>query len=284
MASLKTVVGIDIGGSHVTACRADMQTMNIVPGSTHRNTVNPAASPEEILDVFSCTIRESLALAATEELYLGVAMPGPFDYEQGISYIKGLGKYETLYGLNIKAMLAERLGIVTAQIRMMNDATAFLLGEICDREQLCRQRVVGITLGTGLGSACYHNGSIHAGGLYKLPYLDGIAEDYISTRWFLQQYPGKVSGVRELADKYDTEPEVRHLFTTFGEHLARVLLKQFPPGSQDVLIIGGNIARAWNLFIPPMQALLESNGSFMQVLPAQKGEQAPILGAAALWK
>lgn len=284
MVPFKTVVGIDVGGSHVTACAADLHTMKIIPGSTCRCIVNPAAPPEEILEVLSRTIRKSLAQPMSPELHLGVAMPGPFNYEQGISYIKGLGKYEQLYGLNIKEMLAEHLGIPATQIRMMNDATAYLLGEICDREDLCRQRVVGITLGTGLGSAWYHNGSTYAGGLYKLPYLDGIAEDYISTRWFLQQYSGKVSGVRELAGKYAAEPEVRNLFTTFGENLARILLQQFPPGSQDVLIIGGNIARAWNLFIPPMQALLKSKVSTMQVLPAQKGEQAPMLGAAALWK
>ncbi|NII23521.1 ROK family protein [Pseudoflavitalea sp. X16] len=282
--AVKTVVGVDVGGSHVTACRADLHTMTIIPGSTCRYTINPAASPEEILDVLSLTVRESLAHATTAELYLGMAMPGPFDYEQGISYINGLGKYESLYGLNVKTMLAERLNIVPAQIRMMNDATAFLLGEVCDNEVLRRQRVAGITLGTGLGSAWYHNDQTYPGALYKLPYLDGMAEDYISTRWFLQQYSGTVSGVRELAGKYSTESEVRDLFTTFGEHLANILLLQFPPGSQDVLIIGGNIARAWHLFIPPMQALLESNGSTMQVLPAQKGEQAPVLGAAALWQ
>ncbi|MBO9562933.1 MAG: ROK family protein [Niastella sp.] len=284
MAAVKTVIGIDVGGSHVTACAADLHTMKIIPGSTRRHVIDPAASPETILDVLSTTIIESLAQPLSAQLHLGVAMPGPFDYEQGISHIQGLGKYEQLYGLNIKTMLAERLGIATAHIRMMNDATAYLLGEICDREDLCRQRVVGITLGTGLGSAWYHNGVTHACGLYKLPYLDGMAEDYISTRWFLQQYSGQVSGVRELADKYATESEIRNLFTTFGENLARVLLKQFPPGSQDVLIIGGNIARAWDLFIPPMQAVLANNGCAMQVLPAQKGEQAPMLGAAALWK
>lgn len=284
MAVVKTVIGMDVGGSHVTACVTDLHTMKIVPGSTRRYTVDPAASPEGILDVLSRTIRETLTQPLCAELYLGIAMPGPFDYEQGISYIQGLGKYEQLYGLNIKEMLAERLGVPATQIRMMNDATAYLLGEVCDREDLCRQRVVGVTLGTGLGSAWYHNGVTHAGGLYKLPYLDGMAEDYISTRWFLQQYSGKVSGVRELAGKYATESEVRNLFTTFGENLARILLKQFPPGSQDALIIGGNIARAWDLFIPSMKAVLQTNGSTMQVLPAEKGEQAPMLGAAALWK
>lgn len=282
--SLYKVVGMDIGGSHVTACQADLTAMRILPSTTCRMTVDPAAAPEEILDVLSLTIRETLAHTLTTELLLGVAMPGPFDYEEGISYIRDLGKYESLYGLNIKMLLAERLGIPATQIKMLNDASAYLLGELCDNPVLLSQRIVGVTLGTGFGSAFYHDGTTHDGTLYKWPYLDGLAEDYISTRWFMQQYSGTAKGVRELADKYISEPEVRALFKTFGENLGTVLAQSCPAGDRDGVVIGGNIARAWDLFIPHTQEVLDAHGISMRLLPAQKGEQAPILGAAALWK
>jgi glucokinase len=167
---------------------------------------------------------------------------------------------------------------------MMNDATAFLQGEICDSPSLLQQRVAGITLGTGLGSAWYEDGQLHDGDLYRLPYLSGMAEDYISTRWFMQQYNGTISGVKELAAKYPHEPQVYELFKTFGEHLAAVLLQKFPPGSRDAIIIGGNIANAWSLFIPHTTTVFEQLGVSMNLLPALKGEQAPVLGAASLWK
>ncbi len=66
-------------------------------------------------------------------------MPGPFDYEKGISFIKDQNKYESLYGLNVKEMMAERLGVSTDHIRLMNDAGCFLQGEVmggrCPRVQ-----------------------------------------------------------------------------------------------------------------------------------------------------
>ena len=61
---------------------------------------------------------------------IGIAMPGPFDYENGICYIKGLDKYESLFNLNVKEMLAQQLNIERSDIYMMNDASCFLKGEV----------------------------------------------------------------------------------------------------------------------------------------------------------
>lgn len=277
-------IGIDVGGSHVTAYQTDLQEMKVIPETYCRLSLYAGASTEEILDVLSLTISESRENIPAGKLYLGMAMPGPFDYQEGICLIKGLGKYDSLYGLNVKKLLAERLLIPSTRIRMMNDATAFLKGEMAVCPALTDQRVAGITLGTGLGSALYQNGQFEEGNLYQLPYLDGVAEDYISTRWFINHYNGNISGVKELADRYPLELAARNLFTCFGENLARVLLAKFPPGSIDVLIIGGNIAKTWDYFYPSLRSLLEINNCFMEIRLAQKGEQATVLGAAALWK
>jgi glucokinase len=45
------------------------------------------------------------------QVRIGISMPGPFDYENGICLIKGQNKYEALYGLYIKGLLADKLGI-----------------------------------------------------------------------------------------------------------------------------------------------------------------------------
>jgi len=56
-------------------------------------------------------------------------MPGPFDYENEISYITGITKYEALYKLNVKEMLTKALRIDKDDILMKNDAACFLAGE-----------------------------------------------------------------------------------------------------------------------------------------------------------
>ncbi len=73
-------------------------------------------------------------------------MPGPVDYERGICYIKDQGKYDQLYGLNIKDLLAARLGIPPDHIRMMNDALCFLKGEIAGGAIKGCKSALGLTL------------------------------------------------------------------------------------------------------------------------------------------
>ena len=40
---------------------------------------------------------------------LAFRMPGPFDYVKGISYIRGVAKYENLYGFNIADAVSDEL-------------------------------------------------------------------------------------------------------------------------------------------------------------------------------
>ena len=42
---------------------------------------------------------------------IGFAMPGPFDYVKGICYIRGVAKYENLYGINVGEAIAEALKV-----------------------------------------------------------------------------------------------------------------------------------------------------------------------------
>jgi glucokinase len=63
------------------------------------------------------------------KLQIGFAMPGPFDYEKGISWLNGNAKYETLYGYDLKLLLAEHLGVYKENIYFINDAAAF--GRCC---------------------------------------------------------------------------------------------------------------------------------------------------------
>jgi glucokinase len=56
--------------------------------------------------------------------------------------------------------LAERFGWQPGQVRFLLDSAAFLLGEIGAGEARGVERAVGITLGTGIGSAFAVDGQI----------------------------------------------------------------------------------------------------------------------------
>ena len=85
-------------------------------------------------------------------------------------------------------MPAGCLDISPSGIKFMNDASCFLHGEVfCGAAYKCEE-ALGFTLGTGLGSAIYKNGIAEDGEMWCSAYKDGIAEDYLSTRWFERRY------------------------------------------------------------------------------------------------
>lgn len=84
---------------------------------------------------------------------VGLAFPGPFDYERGISLIQGVRKFDRLYGLDVTESLLARLeGAGVEECRYVNDAAAFALGECFCGAASGAGRVMALTLGTGFGS------------------------------------------------------------------------------------------------------------------------------------
>lgn len=189
-------MGIDIGGTHITAGVVDMNEHKLIEHSIIRIDTNSGDSVSSVLESWATAIRESSATINDSISGIGIAMPGPFDYENGISEIRGLGKYDALFGCNIRYALASRLKDISPQrIRFMNDAHCFLVGESWYREEN-NQRLIGLTFGTGFGAAFWKNDRIvvdgdgvpEGGFLFNQPFRNSTAEDYFNGRWFIQRY------------------------------------------------------------------------------------------------
>jgi glucokinase len=282
------VLGIDIGGSHLTAALVNETTRKFVPESYTRMRVNSKGTAEEILSTWSSAIADIFKTHAVTGKRIGLAMPGPFDYERGISLIKGLDKYEALYQLNVKQLLSEKLGIPVTSILMMNDAACFLRGEVYYGAAKGYTDVIGITLGTGTGSATHHKGVTQDANLGPSPFMDSIADEYFSTRWFVKRYAAlsgnAVKDVKELAGRYADDEHVKTVFSEFVKNLV-VFLKGFVKTENPQLIVmGGNIAQSASLFLDELKAQLTAKGINIPVVTAQLGEEAAILGAASLFE
>lgn len=280
---MNLVAGADIGGTHVTAGLVDINNRKLIDSSLVRKHIDPAADSNTIIREWCDAILDCHSTAGIDIQKIGIAMPGPFDYANGISYIKGLHKYENLYGLNVKNKMAEQLQVDPAQISFKNDAQAYMAGELFCGCAIGYSNVVGITLGTGLGSATYHNNEQQEGDLYRMPFREGVAEDYISSRWFIFEYEKRtgntVKGVKELVDRMHAEPHITQLFETFGATLAEVLLHRYKDQDPEIIFIGGNIARAWDYFIPSAVKYLENHNSSIKLTKAILGEKAALIGA-----
>lgn len=283
-----TVLGIDIGGSHLTAALVDETTRQFVPGSYTRVRVNSKGTVEEILSAWASAIEIVYEQHPTTEKRIGIAMPGPFDYDKGISLITGLDKYEALYKYNVKELLSDRLGIKSSSILMMNDAACFLRGEAYYGAAVGYSHVIGITLGTGLGSATHHHGVTRDANLGPSPFMQSIADEYFTTRWFVNRYAmlsgNTVKDAKAVADLYLTDQHVKPIFAEFVKNLV-VFLEGFVHAEKpQIIVIGGNIAQCSTLFLADLVKGLAQREITIPIVKAQLGEEAAILGAASLFE
>ena len=282
-----TALGIDIGGSHITAALIDLETRSIIEGTWNRTRINSQGEAPAIIDAWAAVISEVFAKAPAGVKHIGIGMPGPFDYEEGISMMKGQHKYDALYHLNVKQLLADKLNIAPAQIRFINDAGCFLQGEVFSGAGRNYQRVVGLTLGTGLGSASYYNGVAHDANRWCSPFKDGMAEDYLSTRWFVNRYQQTggeaVPDVKALVTRLAVDDSIRQIFDEFAVNLAAFLTGFVASEKPEAIVIGGNIANASDLFLPLLKKELEKQQIALPILIATLGEAAALIGAASLW-
>lgn len=272
------IVGIDIGGSHITAALIDTENWILKPESHRRIPVNANDSIQAIIGAWAGIIDKILP-SEKSTARVGIAMPGPFDYHNGVSYIRGQGKYDTLYGKNIRMLLANALGIPGEHIIFSNDAVCFLRGEMLkSHEQF--NKVIGLTLGTGLGSSVCDNKLIVDADLWKIPFKQSILEDYLSTRWFTARYyelTGKeISNVRALINTAPGDV-LQTIFDEFGTNLRSFIDQLMVTHAPDCIILGGNISKAYNLFAHQLRSLP------VLVSISKLGEHASLLGAASCW-
>jgi len=282
----RRVLVYDVGGSHISAAVFDA-------GGCGLSGLASAGYPQEQTADTFLNVLYSLATSAAQGrtgiLGASLAMPGPFDYESGVSWMKH--KLAYLYGFDLRQALSAHFGWPASNVQFLNDAAAYLMGEVSAGAARGVDRVVGITLGTGVGSAFAVDGHIvregsgvpPGGEIWNFPYQGGIVEDQISTR-AIQLISIKRTGaereVSAIAASAAGDPVAAEIFTEFGRNLGialRTVLSVFGP---RVIVLGGGIARSAHLFLPAAQGEI---GNLAELRVSTLGDHAPLVGAGAAW-
>ena len=278
-------LGVDIGGTHITAALVNVASGVVLEHTVVRHTVDPEDAAGEIINAWAAVIKQVTAFSKeSKQLLIGIAMPGPFDYEKGISLIKEQKKFRSLFGLNVKKMLAAKLGMEAAQIHFLNDACSFLCGELLGGAVKGEKMAIGITLGTGLGSALYFDESCADAALWDVRFKDGIAEDYLSTRWFtsefFKRYDIEVKGVKEMLPFIAKDKSKAAIFEEFGNNLALFLLQVVKKTGCSTIVLGGNISRTAPYFLESLQQQFKLADVVPDIRLSEIGESAVLIGAA----
>jgi len=242
------ILALDIGGTFI-------KSGVFSPDGTLRKLPQiPSRSDGGRAEIVSA-IRSAIDAAGRVDA-VGVAIPGPFDYRNGISLMTH--KFGALNGVDLRAELGLDMPCV-----FVHDADAFLLGELGFGALRGIARAGAVTLGTGLGAAVAVNGVTVDNdlgspapevSLWKTPFRDGIAEDFISARALLKKYPA--AGAKEIAEAaHRGDAAALRVWEEFGGDLAELLARWAARWNLEKIVLGGQIAKGWELFRAPLEEL-----------------------------
>ncbi len=278
---------LDIGGSHITSALVDLTERSIVHSSLHRLDLNPDASADQLLTLWTKAAQQAQSTSVIQ--HIGIGMPGPFEYDTGVSRLEH--KFAALYGMNLAKELQHYLKTSTP-IYFGNDASLFGLGEWWAGAARGHERMIGVTLGTGLGGGFVADGRIYYsgqgvppdGGIWNLPYLTGIAEDCVSGPSLVKNYASKTGqtltplDIAQVARNGNLSAQETYL--ELGDHLGKILEPWINSFNASCVVVGGNIARSWDLFFNSFEKALGNQK--VKLVASELYDQANLLGAAAL--
>jgi glucokinase len=283
--SEQLVLALDAGGSSVKSALIDMGQR--IEDDVRVDAIRSQASASEILQTLAGVIDYQLGRAGGLNK-IAVAFPGPFDYEHGIALLQNQGKYDSLYEFSLGKKLREILRLPGLEFRYRNDAEAAVVGEALYGAGIPYPRLLGVTLGTGLGSTFVAGGIPITEGdtvpphgwLYSCPFEDQRADDMFSTRGLLarlQAYGIRAADVAAAVQTTDRD-SLLNVFSSFGADLGLFLEPFAANFAADAVLVTGGIAETWDYFGPELCESLP-----IPVLKGTLGGRAALLGASALY-
>ena len=295
------VLALDVGGTAIKS--AVVLPDGSLLGEHERHDIDSEAPADAVLERFAHVLRRLVHRSQGRRLLgIAVSMPGPFDYERGISLMHGLGKFDAIFGLPLAAELTARVPeLANLPWRWINDASAFALGELRYGAARGADRAMFLTLGTGCGSAFAIGAQLVTNGtgvpphgyVYPLEYEGRRIDDLLSQRGLMRLWhDAAAAGGDEVPTEAVTSPtdpaaiaalalagnaRAKATYRRFGELLARALAPVFESFRPDLVVLGGQISRSFDLFAP---AAMEAGAPPLCVASDLDG--AALKGAATL--
>lgn len=272
-------IALDLGGTNLRGALVDRTTCL---NSYAEKCLSDAPADVVIGQMFSIIDR----LMSDEVESIGIGVPCIVDTERGILY--NATNIPSLVEVPLRDMIQERYGLPTA---IDNDCNCYALGEYTYGAGRGSRNMVGITLGTGVGAGVIINGHPYrglfsgAGEIGALPYLDSDYEHYCSSMHFRHHLNTTAAAMAARAE--NGNPECLKIWNDFGYHMGALMMAIMLTYAPDRIVIGGGIARAFDLFAPAMRARIEQEFLYpivarnCSVVPGEIPE-ANLIGASIL--
>lgn len=305
-------IGIDLGGTNIAVGIVDERDRIV----SHTSLPTGAGRPADQVVADMCRAVE-IALAQADLTVeqcasLGVGSPGACDGKQGVV----LRSYSlNWHNVPLAQMLNSHFHI---PVRVENDANCAALAETRIGAAAGRENVVMVTLGTGVGSGIILDGKIYSGlngagaemGHMMLCYggelcscgRRGCWDAYASATALIRQAGRAAQGcpqsklnripkitglaVFEAADQGDITAQ--QVIDRYCQYIAVGLTDIINALAPEMILIGGGISRQGERLIAPIREQVAAacfdkrQAAIPEILPASLGNEAGIVGAAAL--
>lgn len=235
---------------------------------------------------------------------VGVASPGLIDVAQGVVCYSNNFAWQDR---PLAADLAARLG---RKVRLANDAQCAALGEARYGAGRGCSRMAMLTIGTGVGGGWIRDGQVETDRYGSMAYIFGHAAMAkpgaacnCGRHGCLECYASATAVERQGERVFGTHRSAREIFALArtGDPVARQVVQDFldalTQGAVNLanvlrpqkIVIGGGVAGSADLILPAVNAGLQRETYGYAYAPveavcAQLGDQAGIVGAAALWE
>lgn len=274
----KKIIGVDMGGTNV---RAGVVCGNKLSEIITKR-INSQVSADEVLEQLFLLIDE---LISTDVTSIGIGVPGLVNNEEQIVY--DVVYIPSWKKIPLQKLLEDRYKI---PIHIENDANCFALGELYFGKGIGYNSMIGLTIGTGLGSGIIINGKLYAGknggaGEFgMIEYSDHTIEYYTSGQFFENVY--KINGEEVFKNANKKNAPAIKMYEEMGTHLGNAIKMMLYALDVELIIIGGSVRYAFPYFSKSMWRQIKTFG-FQKTIEHLKIEisaleNSGILGAAAL--
>ena len=236
-----SIIGIDLGGTKVAVGKI---TDGVLTEELSGKIDQESEDPMDAVRLMQNLIHQ---LMNQQVKGRGVGVPGQVNRDWGVVYdVLNIPNWKEI---PLKAILEEKFKV---PVYIDNDANCFAMGEYRYGSFSGHDDFVGITLGTGMGSGIIKGGALlpdaHccSGEFGTMPYLDGIYENYTSGMYFKMKY-GK-DGEEVALKALSGEPWAIQAYREMGMHLGKAIQTIIMSVDPPLVIIGGSVAKARDLF------------------------------------
>jgi predicted NBD/HSP70 family sugar kinase len=280
-------IGIDIGGTTTTIIL--LKGQQVVDKIKEKS---PQGNWEEYLISLIKKIKQNNSVTS-----IGMAIPGALNENKDT--LEATPNTKGIVGINFKKLLNEEFG---SKVLLENDANCFTLAEAKQGAGQGYKNILGLTLGTGLGSGLILNNKLFHGSFGTAPEAGhmivkaggakcgcgsrGCFEQYASSRFFLNQFSqNPITAFKKAREK---DPQALKAWQYFGYWLGLGIGNLVNIIEPEIVILGGEMTHAWDFFIQETQKAAQEHiysplaKKGVKIIRSQVGYLAGAIGAALL--